>query len=85
MWGRTKTYATDDPPAPPALADEIPRARGHFSGDEMSGFASNVPFLPWLLVPGGFGVAALVLAAERLLHEAGAVLQEVGADLAAGA
>lgn len=47
-------------------------------------FAQYVPFLPRLLVFGRLGIAALILAAERLLHEAVAVLQQVGADLAAG-
>lgn len=51
----------------------------------MARFAEYVPFLPRLLAGGRLGVADLILAAERLLHEAIAVLQEVGADLAAGA
>ena len=51
----------------------------------MTGFASYVPFLSRLLAVDGLGIVALILAAEGLLHEAIAVLQNVGADLAARA
>ena len=48
----------------------------------MAGFTEYVPFVPGLLAFDGFAVVAFVLATERLLHEAVAVLQEVSADLA---
>ena len=54
----------------------------------MSRLAQNMPLVPRQpFCPGhqlGL-VVALVLAPERLPHEAGAVLQQIGADLAAGA
>lgn len=81
--GKCKTYATDDPPAPPTIADQIPRTSRHFTRDEMSGFAKYVPFPAQLLAFEGTGVTELVFAAECLLHEAIAVLQDVSADLAA--
>ena len=42
-----------------------------------------MPFLPRLLAFGQLGISELVLAVERLLHKAVAVLQQIGADLAA--
>ena len=49
----------------------------------MPGLAQDVPLMPRLFVPSRLGIVlALVLAAERLPHEAGAILQQVGADLA---
>ncbi len=79
------TYTTNNPPAPPTIAHQIPRAGRHFARDEMSRFAQYVPFPPRRLArsSGLIGVAAFVLAPESLLHEAGAVLQQIGADLTA--
>ena len=81
--GADSTYTANNPTAPPTVADQIPRTSRHFAGDQMSRFACYVPFLPRLLAFGRLVVAEFILAAERLLHEAGAVLQQVGADLTA--
>ena len=80
---KCRTYATDDPPAPPTIADQIPCTSRDFTPDEMAGFAEYVPFPAQILAFDGIGVAELVSAAESLLHEAIAVLQEICADLAA--
>ena len=42
-----------------------------------------MPFLPRLLAVDGLDIVAFILAAESLLQEAIAVLQNVGADLTA--
>lgn len=44
-----------------------------------------MPFLSRLLVLGRLGVAELILATERLLHQTVAVLQQVGTKLTTGA
>ena len=85
MQKERNTYPAHHPATPPTLLHQVSRAFADFPADEVAGFAEDMPFLPRGLH--GLEVLAdgFMFAAEGLLDEPVAVLEQVGADLSAGA
>ncbi len=70
--------AADDPAAAATVADHVPCARANAAADEDG---PSIGLLDHVGLSVGYG---FVLAAQGLLDEAGAVLEEIGVELAAG-